>query len=130
MRPYQDIKRDLQAARERKDTIGDDLQRLREQAKVAPLDDGQLERQHNLETGMSRAFEEIEELEDEARDGLAALASDPRYIERIHDGDPRPTSGDPRLQDRKSTRLNSSHVKISYAVFCLKKKNNRRNARV
>src|SRR5436309_10829754 len=27
-----------------------------------------------------------------------------------------------RAQDRKSTRLNSSHVKISYAVFCLKKK--------
>src|SRR5690606_41657107 len=27
-----------------------------------------------------------------------------------------------RADDRKSTRLNSSHVKISYAVFCLKKK--------
>src|SRR5690606_41757041 len=27
-----------------------------------------------------------------------------------------------RRRDRKSTRLNSSHVKISYAVFCLKKK--------
>src|SRR5256885_12317256 len=27
-------------------------------------------------------------------------------------------------QDRKSTRLNSSHLVISYAVFCLKKKNN------
>src|SRR5690606_41301549 len=27
-----------------------------------------------------------------------------------------------QLADRKSTRLNSSHVKISYAVFCLKKK--------
>src|SRR3989442_11498573 len=27
--------------------------------------------------------------------------------------------------DRKSTRLNSSHVRISYAVFCLKKKNTR-----
>src|SRR5690606_42065387 len=27
-------------------------------------------------------------------------------------------------EDRKSTRLNSSHVKISYAVFCLKKKKN------
>src|SRR5438045_6570893 len=27
-------------------------------------------------------------------------------------------------QDRKSTRLNSSHLGISYAVFCLKKKNN------
>src|SRR5690606_41951613 len=29
--------------------------------------------------------------------------------------------GRPRARDRKSTRLNSSHVKISYAVFCLKK---------
>src|SRR2546427_10168823 len=28
-----------------------------------------------------------------------------------------------RKQDRKSTRLNSSHSQISYAVFCLKKKN-------
>src|SRR5699024_11722355 len=28
----------------------------------------------------------------------------------------------PKKQDRKSTRLNSSHVSISYAVFCLKKK--------
>src|SRR5436305_6572596 len=28
----------------------------------------------------------------------------------------------PPIQDRKSTRLNSSHVRISYAVFCLKKK--------
>src|SRR5437868_10489844 len=32
-------------------------------------------------------------------------------------GPPRPS------RDRKSTRLNSSHVSISYAVFCLKKKN-------
>src|SRR6266496_2538564 len=28
------------------------------------------------------------------------------------------------VRDRKSTRLNSSHVEISYAVFCLKKKKN------
>src|SRR5436305_5256865 len=35
------------------------------------------------------------------------------------------------IQDRKSTRLNSSHVRISYAVFCLKKKTagNIRNAK-
>src|SRR5690625_7993780 len=31
---------------------------------------------------------------------------------------------DPDVVDRKSTRLNSSHVAISYAVFCLKKKEN------
>src|SRR3712207_7812913 len=30
--------------------------------------------------------------------------------------------GSPRRSDRKSTRLNSSHANISYAVFCLKKK--------
>src|SRR5690349_22251685 len=32
-----------------------------------------------------------------------------------------------RLTDRKSTRLNSSHVEISYAVFCLKKKKNKKS---
>src|SRR5690349_24196195 len=36
------------------------------------------------------------------------------YGQFIHNGDLR--------ADRKSTRLNSSHVEISYAVFCLKKK--------
>src|SRR3989442_8928089 len=30
-------------------------------------------------------------------------------------------------RDRKSTRLNSSHVRISYAVFCLKKKKKKKN---
>src|SRR5207302_3600270 len=35
---------------------------------------------------------------------------------------PQTLDGATELQDRKSTRLNSSHVKISYAVFCLKKK--------
>src|SRR5690606_7273821 len=33
------------------------------------------------------------------------------------------------IEDRKSTRLNSSHVKIAYAVFCLKKREGRRDAR-
>src|SRR2546430_6890730 len=35
---------------------------------------------------------------------------------------PGPTSCKPPRKDRKSTRLNSSHSQISYAVFCLKKK--------
>src|SRR5437868_15115209 len=34
--------------------------------------------------------------------------------------------GSPCCGDRKSTRLNSSHVSISYAVFCLKKKKKRK----
>src|SRR5690554_7381981 len=36
------------------------------------------------------------------------------------------TAGKAARQDRKSTRLNSSHVRISYAVFCLKKKNTKK----
>src|SRR5436309_6178947 len=34
------------------------------------------------------------------------------------------------LRDRKSTRLNSSHVKISYAVFCLKKKKKKKKIKL
>src|SRR5690606_40394630 len=59
---------------------------------------------------------------------------DPGFIElfrmifrigREFEGIPRRQPDDlmvPVLPNRKSTRLNSSHVKISYAVFCLKKK--------
>src|SRR5699024_12265053 len=36
----------------------------------------------------------------------------------------------PAVQDRKSTRLNSSHVSISYAVFCLKKKRPRPHGKI
>src|SRR5690606_39815097 len=67
--------------------------------------------------------------------GLRSLASfvRPRLRPRLGDGNVREIHGiagtETRLRhvkrqarDRKSTRLNSSHVKISYAVFCLKKK--------
>src|SRR6266511_6324267 len=44
-------------------------------------------------------------------------------LDRETDGQAQPSpGGHDDAQDRKSTRLNSSHVKISYAVFCLKKK--------
>src|SRR5439155_10881937 len=49
-------------------------------------------------------------------------AGDPSRLAR-GDGDGRPD----RDLDRKSTRLNSSHVAISYAVFCLKKKKKNKN---
>src|SRR5690554_7774387 len=64
------------------------------------------------------------------RDTLGARA---RSLCRTRDRDPRPPPPPPRRParpllhppppDRKSTRLNSRHVRISYAVFCLKKKN-------
>src|SRR5438874_7947133 len=49
----------------------------------------------------------------------------PQHVPPLQNDDSLPRFGQVRgvYQDRKSTRLNSSHVEISYAVFCLKKKN-------
>src|SRR3712207_7585394 len=44
---------------------------------------------------------------------------------RDHERSAMTTTPNEPVQDRKSTRLNSSHANISYAVFCLKKKKNR-----
>src|SRR5690606_42020816 len=67
--------------------------------------------------------------------GQQGVAADERLVEGAGEAEPglerRVLVGDVvapvpvrllQAQDRKSTRLNSSHVKISYAVFCLKKK--------
>src|SRR3712207_7629558 len=58
------------------------------------------------------------------RPGLSRRLPRDHLGERL--GDPLSKSILPLLdvQDRKSTRLNSSHANISYAVFCLKKKTN------
>src|SRR5690625_6764266 len=45
-------------------------------------------------------------------------------------GDKEGKTGEIAQLDRKSTRLNSSHVAISYAVFCLKKKKIKRETKV
>src|SRR5690606_41784738 len=55
--------------------------------------------------------------------GGAPAPSGGRRADRFQRGGVRACRDDRRRGiDRKSTRLNSSHVKISYAVFCLKKK--------
>src|SRR2546422_1977859 len=60
------------------------------------------------------AFDEVEEI----ADGLGPLYN-AQACRECHQN---PTSGGASQIDRKSTRLNSSHGYISYAVFCLKKK--------
>src|SRR3989475_3006552 len=57
------------------------------------------------------------------RNGAVAFVGgvDPRGGQEIRDGAEGEEKGE-RSRDRKSTRLNSSHSQISYAVFCLKKK--------
>src|SRR5690606_41153721 len=79
-----------------------------------------------LETGLT-GFNEIE------IDGLADVEDDASARAAVMRALGQPTPDRIRViaqafrhglsvEDRKSTRLNSSHVKISYAVFCLKKK--------
>src|SRR3712207_6923080 len=49
-------------------------------------------------------------------------AVDPQRLHLRFGWRPVPVDGQVGAEDRKSTRLNSSHANISYAVFCLKKK--------
>src|SRR2546426_8489345 len=59
----------------------------------------------------------------EARCGLEAMTAAAKLKPRVLLLDPSGVEGEGvYLVDRKSTRLNSSHLVISYAVFCLKKK--------
>src|SRR5262245_65237757 len=55
------------------------------------------------------------------RSPTASSAAFPRPW--VASASPRSPTSAARSADRKSTRLNSSHLGISYAVFCLKKKN-------
>src|SRR2546426_3221084 len=55
----------------------------------------------------------------------AATAATRRSVERSAASGDGPGEVVPVMEDRKSTRLNSSHLVISYAVFCLKKKKGR-----
>src|SRR5438067_7246789 len=79
-------------------------------------------------TTLFRSYEGV--IEDFLRDELNYIvvkswdAADEGLRLLKHDVDGRATF---LVQDRKSTRLNSSHVSISYAVFCLKKKKTQYN---
>src|SRR3712207_9156535 len=62
------------------------------------------------------------------RDHSATLITDGHRLWLAEEHEPAPElRGNPCRRDRKSTRLNSSHANISYAVFCLKKKKNKYN---
>src|SRR3712207_8932287 len=69
--------------------------------------------------GVEPAVVVAEELHDARAAGRRAGDAD-RGVHRLAPG----AVERAQLRDRKSTRLNSSHANISYAVFCLKKKKN------
>src|SRR2546426_3856040 len=68
--------------------------------------------------GQEEARSSSRQLLDQLGDALAPLPSELRWVL------------EEALRDRKSTRLNSSHLVISYAVFCLKKKKNHKKSMI
>src|SRR5690606_40521172 len=75
-----------------------------------------------------RRREELDKREAELKLRRAELESEHReLVHRIKAEAAAEAEEAARKRDRKSTRLNSSHVKISYAVFCLKKKNKKQS---
>src|SRR5690349_23973850 len=75
-------------------------------------------------TTLFRSGELARHVGDAGPEGLepAQVHGDVAHLRRVEVPQERRV-GQVRPGDRKSTRLNSSHVEISYAVFCLKKKN-------
>src|SRR5438874_6700754 len=77
-------------------------------------------------TTLFRSQDEVRDRAEQMRLAHAGRAIDEERVVGVpgHLGDGECSCvGTPTTRDRKSTRLNSSHVEISYAVFCLKKKN-------
>src|SRR2546427_7184284 len=98
--------------------------RLSEWARIGALVDGARVCEDVLQD-----FEAVTRAEDDAELSLSEAATESGYssdhLRRLHRKGQLPAYRKGRsLLDRKSTRLNSSHSQISYAVFCLKKKNN------
>src|SRR5256885_11605433 len=75
------------------------------------------------DTQHARLAAQVEQLEDVVDAELAKRSLDRHGLGRVRREDVLQVERGARVQDRKSTRLNSSHLVISYAVFCLKKQN-------
>src|SRR5260221_6473737 len=81
-----------------------------------------------LGEGGSAALSALSSLKGAAKDGLkdaADLLADPGLAQGLLQQPQLPLQPQAEPTDRKSTRLNSSHTVISYAVFCLNKKSTR-----
>src|SRR5690554_7266399 len=74
-------------------------------------------------TTLFRSAEEVTRLRAENKPTIPVLLCDEKKANVfLRDDEPAVAAKLHMKGDRKSTRLNSSHVRISYAVFCLKKK--------
>src|SRR5690606_40849527 len=92
-----------------------DIQQLETQLEERQVDE-QTRRQVQelLDAAQGASDQDCQQIVTEARDQLEGLGQSQQVAQSA--------TQQRSVRDRKSTRLNSSHVKISYAVFCLKKK--------
>src|SRR2546422_5177255 len=93
-------------------------------AEVAVCSGGAVDRMAQIQRLIDAEGRQVEYVADRVFDGLVGHDAGAERVDHHRDG-----LGDPdgvRHLDRKSTRLNSSHGYISYAVFCLKKKKNKK----
>src|SRR5690606_40925757 len=96
----------------------------------ASIDEGRLDEERRLMyVGITRAKERLwlSYPREVTKWGSRLRLEPSRFLDELPAAELQRDGADPvadaaRKKDRKSTRLNSSHVKISYAVFCLKKK--------
>src|SRR3712207_8300516 len=73
-------------------------------------------------TTLFRSSAEHDEEDDDGTDGVAVISGDSAKNSGPSEWEKSVVQRATQGPDRKSTRLNSSHANISYAVFCLKKK--------
>src|SRR3712207_4289770 len=84
-------------------------------------------RKHNIPSAILRPNDVITVKEksrnlEPIQDAVEQVVAVPPWLEADHENFTGRVLHSPGRDDRKSTRLNSSHANISYAVFCLKKK--------
>src|SRR5690606_41814308 len=111
---------------ERAGRVVERLRRIAEHAFADDLEDSARRRRRPREHGAAGVGAAHDGLHGEAELGGTPgppLRGPARPVEAPRRGAVQDGAAQSVEQDRKSTRLNSSHVKISYAVFCLKKKN-------
>src|SRR2546426_7503604 len=101
--------------------------RVRAKGETAPMSDVRQETSGTAGPAAEVASEMVvSQSEGPALDRWAQLQKDRQIsqssLDTLHQQRVRAVDGLQKIEDRKSTRLNSSHLVISYAVFCLKKK--------
>src|SRR5690625_2802954 len=99
-------------------TLGQNLELPKDFPSDIPIpDDANIHQTNSVQSNVSVSFETETDIEEIIKLYETYLSDNFTEEPKVLD-----IEGEGSIKDRKSTRLNSSHVAISYAVFCLKKK--------